>query len=388
MEISFDAVTFIHLAAVVLGVVSATVIFRFSVKTNPAYQPLAIGQLSIALGMFVSFSIVSQLIVHWPFMYRMGNFFVLIFVPMPYLHMVFFTKQRFWKWYDLFHLFPLLLFLIDYWHVLSLSSAEKTELILQEVHDLNRLGTFAQSKYFGPNFHQQFRTLLFSLYWFASVRLFLKWNKSQSASSADTKGWRNWMKIFLGCQFFLWFPFYLSILGLEVMTTYHIVNSFSVVWLLVSSLSLFFFPSLLYGGLLNNSAQTHRQGRVHVKQESNPEEEKKLEEFIQIIESEMDGKKFFLERGYSINDFSNDIHIPVYQISKSLNTFRSISFIDFINLKRIHHCVENIQNGKWSNYTIEAIANECGFNNRNSFTNAFKKFIGTSPSEYRENIKH
>ncbi|MCF1752895.1 helix-turn-helix domain-containing protein [Mariniradius sediminis] len=388
MEINFDWIIFVHLAAAVLGVLSAAVIFRFAVKNNPAYQPLAIGQLSISLAVFVGFSNVSQLTIYWPFMYRMGNLFALIFIPMPYLHMVFFTKQRLWRWYDSFHLIPLLVYLVDFWHVFSMSSAQKAELIVREVQDLNLLGMFAQSKYFGPGFHQEFRTILFSLYWIATVWLFWKWNKSRSESNSDAKGWRNWMVIFLGCQVFLWFPFYLSMLGLEIMTTYHIVNSFSVVWLMVSSLSLFFFPSLLYGGLLQKSAQTHRQGRVHVKQESNPEEEKKLEEFIQIIESEMDGKKFFLERGYSINDFSNDIHIPVYQISKSLNTFRSISFIDFINLKRIHHCVENIQNGKWSNYTIEAIANECGFNNRNSFTNAFKKFIGTSPSEYRENIKH
>lgn len=388
MEINFDWIIFVHLAAAVLGVLSAAVIFRFAVKNNPAYQPLAIGQLSISLAVFVGFSNVSQLTIYWPFMYRMGNLFALIFIPMPYLHMVFFTKQRLWKWYDLFHLIPLLVYLIDYWHVFSMSSEQKTELILQEVQDLNLLGMFVQSKYFGPNFHQEFRTVLFSLYWFASVRLFLKWNKSQSASSADTKGWGNWMSIFLGCQFFLWFPFYLSILGLEVMTTYHIVNSFSVVWLLVSSLSLFFFPSFLYGDSFRKNAPGHRHGKNQAKQDSDPVEEKKLEEFIHVIESEMEEKKFFLERGYSINDFSNDIHMPVYLISKSLNTFRNLSFIDFINQKRVHHCVENIENGKWSNYTIEAIANECGFNNRNSFTNAFKKFTGTSPSEYRENIRH
>jgi hypothetical protein len=55
------------------------------------------------------------------------------------------------------------------------------------------------------------------------------------------------MILFLGCQFFMWFPFYLTIFWLDKLTTYHIVNSFSVGWVMLSSLSLFFFPSLLYG---------------------------------------------------------------------------------------------------------------------------------------------
>jgi AraC-like DNA-binding protein len=91
-------------------------------------------------------------------------------------------------------------------------------------------------------------------------------------------------------------------------------------------------------------------------------------------------------QSYSINDFSKDINIPVYQISKSLNTFHEMGFIDFINKKRVQYCVQKLEKGEWSNYTIEAVAHECGFNNRNSFTNAFKKFLGTSPSEFRGNL--
>jgi AraC-like DNA-binding protein len=60
-----------------------------------------------------------------------------------------------------------------------------------------------------------------------------------------------------------------------------------------------------------------------------------------------------------------------------------MGFIDFTNQKRIKYCVEKLDSGDWKNFTIEAIAQECGFNNRNSFTNAFKKFKGVSPSEYK-----
>jgi AraC-like DNA-binding protein len=98
----------------------------------------------------------------------------------------------------------------------------------------------------------------------------------------------------------------------------------------------------------------------------------------------MVNKRLFLTAGYSINDFSRDINVPVYQISKSLNTFRECGFVDFINQQRILYCVAKFDQGEWQNLTLEAVAMECGFSNRNSFTKSFKKIKDCSPSEYRD----
>ncbi|MCH6233612.1 helix-turn-helix domain-containing protein [Cognataquiflexum rubidum] len=386
MEISFDAITFAHLAAVIVGVVSSAVILYFGFKTNPVNQPLGIGQLSISLGIFVSFSIVSQLIVHWPFLYRLGNVFVLIFIPMPYLYTVFYTQKRLWRWYDLLHLIPLLIYLVDYWDTLSLSSAQKTELILQEINDLDLLGKFSQGRFIGPGFHTEFRTVLFSGYWVAQVVILFRWVKSHSLLTPENKVWKNWMILFLGCQFFLWFPFFLTVFWLDKSTTYFITNSFSVGWVMLSSLFLFFFPSLLYGKPFEGGDRISKFTKALKKTPISDEDEKRLEEVMRSIETHMADNRLFLKPGYTINDFSKEIHIPVYQISKSLNTFQDLSFIDFINKNRVQYCVQKLEKGEWSNFTIEAVAHECGFNNRNSFTNAFKKFLGTSPSEYRENF--
>jgi AraC-like DNA-binding protein len=387
MEISFDFITLLHLAGAVLGFLSGIIILYFGFRTNPANQPLGFGQLSISLAIFVSFSLVSQLIVHWPFLYRLGNVFVLIFIPMPYLYTVFYTTKRHWRWYDLLHAIPLLIYLVDYWDVLSMSSAQKTELILQEINDLDRLGKFNQGKFIGPGFHQEFRTVLFSLYWVAEVVFVLKWIKSQQVLTYENKIWKNWMMLFLGCQFFIWFPFYLTIFWLDKVTTYHIVNSFSVGWLLLSSLSLFFFPSLLYGKPFDGANRISTFARGIKKTPLTAVEHKKLEEVMQAIERQMDENNLFLKTGFTINALSKDTSVPVYQISKSLNTFKGLGFNDYINQKRIGYCVQKFEQGEWLNFTVEAVATECGFNNRNSFTNAFKKFLGASPSAYRENIK-
>ena len=387
MEISFDFITFIHLAAVVLGILSSLVIFYFGVKATPANQPLAIGQLLASLAIFVSFSLVSKLILQWPLLYRLGNPLLLAFIPLPFLHMVFYTRNRHWKWYDLLHSIPLLIFLVDYGHVLLLSNAEKLLIIQQEIDDLNLLGEFRQSKYFGPRFHQEFRTVLYSAYWAAQVLILVKWLKSQTSLTPQNKVWKNWIMVFLGCQFFMWFPFYLSFFGMEIMTTYHIVNSFSVGWLLVSSLSLFFFPSLLYGTGLAGPSVSSKIAKVIRKTPTTEVSEKKLEEYMQVIESQMGSKMLFLTTGYSINDLSRDTNVPVYQILKSLKTFKGCGFVDFINQQRIKFCVGKFDQGEWLNFTLEAVALDCGFSNRNSFTKSFKKFKDCSPSEYRDALR-
>jgi AraC-like DNA-binding protein len=305
---------------------------------------------------------------------------------MPYLYTVFHTKNRLWKWYDLLHAIPLLIFLADQWDVLTLSSPEKVKLILLEINDLDLYAKFNQGRFIGPGFHQEFRTVLFSGYWVAQVVLFVKWVRGQSILTHENKVWKNWMILFLGCQFFLWFPFYLTVFWLDKLTTYHIVNSFSVGWVMLSSLSLFFFPSLLYGKPFEGGDKISKLTKALKKPQISEAEEKKLEDVMQIIDSYMETERLFLKMGYTINDFSKDIHIPVYQISKSLNTFKDMGFVDYTNHMRVHYCLKKFKEGVWSNYTIEAIAGECGFNNRNSFTNAFKKFLRTSPSEYRENF--
>jgi AraC-like DNA-binding protein len=384
MEITFDFITVIYLAAALFGTLSSLVIFYFGIKANPANQPLAIGQLLASLAIVVGFSLVSKLILHWPFLYRLGTPLLLAFIPMTFLHVVFYTRNRHWKWYDILHSIPLLIFLVDYGHVLLLPNAEKLVIIQQEINDLNLLGEFRQSKYFGPRFHQEFRTVLYSAYWVAQVVILVKWLKSQTSLTPQNKVWKNWIIVFLGCQFFMWFPFYLSFFGMEIMTTYHIVNSFSVAWLLVSSLSLFFFPSLLYGTGLAGPSISTRIVRVLRKTETTEAEVKKLEEYMQIIECQMGSKMFFLKAGYSISDFSRDINVPVYQISKSLNKFKGCGFVDFINQERIRYCIYKFDHGEWLNFTLEAVAIECGFSNRNSFTKYFKKFKDCSPSEYRD----
>jgi AraC-like DNA-binding protein len=362
-----------------LGFFSGLIILFFGIKSNPHNQPLAIGQILSALAIFVIFLLVSKLILYWPFMYRMGNVFTLLFIPLPFLNVVFHTQKRVWRWYDLVHILPLLIYLADYGHVLLMSNAAKVEILKEELNNLNLLGQFRQSRYFGSGFHENFRAVVFSMYWIGQVIFLVKWAKGKNTLSAQEKVWKNWTQVFLFFQFFMFLPAYLTFLGLDFMGSYHMVNSSLVIWLLTSTISLFFFPSIIYG---NTKHPAMKEKLTTLKEGLSKLEIEKLRKTYSIIETQMEIGKPFLLAGYSINDLSKQINIPVYQISKSLNTIIQLNFLDYINNKRIQYCKTHFTEEEWRRYSIEAIALKSGFSNRNTFTRSFKKVEGILPSDF------
>jgi AraC-like DNA-binding protein len=383
MEITLHFNSLIHLAAAILGILSGFIILYFGIKTIPANQPLAFAQIFASLAIFVDFLVISKLIFYWPFVYRLGHLFILIFIPMPFLYVLFYTKKRLWRWFDLLHALPLVVFLVDYGHVYLLSNAEKITILQEEIYNLPLLGEFRQSKYIGPGFHEDFRSYLFSFYWVVQLFIFMEWILRNKNPDPSARLWRNWTIFFIACQFFMFVPFYLNLLGFQASAADLITKSFVILWLFLSSVSLFFYPSLLYGFTIKPEKEIPKVTKTI---ETSVEEEQKLEEILKSIEHQMDERKLFLTQGYSINDFSKDINLPVYQISKCLNIFRGMGFVDYNNQKRIMHCVSKFGKREWQIYTFEAMASECGFSNRNTFTRAFKKFQGCYPSEYKKNL--
>jgi AraC-like DNA-binding protein len=388
MNIPFDFPTIIHLAATILGIVSGLVILYQSIKTNPINMPLAIGQISLSLAIWVSFAVVSKLLVHWPFLFRTGSFLGLVFVPLPFLYVSFYTQKRTWRWYDFLHFIPAMVFLVDFWPIFILSSQQKLALILKDINDQNLYAELRESRFFPPGFHQTFRTILFSGYWVAQVGMVYQWVKKQVNFSYEDRVWKNWIMVYLFFQAGIWLPLYLTFIWIDRALTYHMVNTAAAAWMVVSSFLLLLYPSLLYGYQPIKSKQKSRkpQPTANVAFNAMDPELQKLEELKSLVDQRLAQDTLFLKPGYPITEFSKDIGIPVYQLSKCITQFSGMGFIDFMNEKRIQYCVKKLESGEWKNFTVEAIASECGFNNRNSFTNAFKKFKGTSPSEFKKQI--
>ena len=57
-------------------------------------------------------------------------------------------------------------------------------------------------------------------------------------------------------------------------------------------------------------------------------------------------------------------------------------FSDYLNRFRIEYCERIMNDTSAGAFSFKELAFKCGFNNRNTFTTAFKKFTGKTPSEY------
>jgi AraC-like DNA-binding protein len=130
-----------------------------------------------------------------------------------------------------------------------------------------------------------------------------------------------------------------------------------------------FFRSLL--GLEKNQSHSLKHPR-----------NKNFELIKYRLEEFMNREKPFLKPGYSIKELATDLHMPSYKLSAYINKRMGMNFNDYLNQFRIKYCEELIKRQTDGKPLMQQLAQRCGFHNRNSFTTAFKKFTGRTPSDY------
>ena len=91
---------------------------------------------------------------------------------------------------------------------------------------------------------------------------------------------------------------------------------------------------------------------------------------------------YFLDREAHIEDFALKLNHSEKEVTDFLKTQTSDSFNELVNKNRIKYFKELLNAKKHESFTIEALSEMSGYNNRQSMYNAFKKHVGCSPSEY------
>ena len=112
--------------------------------------------------------------------------------------------------------------------------------------------------------------------------------------------------------------------------------------------------------------------------------EKLLYDFQQLLESE----KIYRRQGLDIDTAAKMLNSNRNYLSRAINQTKQQNFVEYINLYRVEEAVEIIreQSRGGNNYTIQAISEMAGFNNRTSFYAAFKQVVGVTPMEYKKTI--
>lgn len=386
MEIVIHFKDLIYLSSHLIGVLISALLIYIGIKNYPPNILLGLSFASLTYGAFIAWLIFSGLYVHFPALYRTGNIGGLLFPPFFYLYIrsVLYPQSESWK--DLLFFFPLLLYIIDYFPVLFLISlVEKKNLILQEIHDPVLFTSFNQAWFLPKNFHTLFRTLVILFFWVLSFRL-LYLKKKENGFQKFEKPWFNWMIIYLVFNSLLIFPFLLSNFFSYQSIQYDFAHLTGAILLLVSASTILFFPQVLYG---TNQFEYIRKVQDEMTDDGKSYEEKiPPEKYLHIeqkLKEALEGKKVYVQKGYSLADLAKETKIPAYQLTYHINRNLNSTFYDLINYQRIEETCRIIESGKYKHLTLEALSEKSGFNNRNSFSVAFKKFKGIKPSEYLKN---
>lgn len=152
------------------------------------------------------------------------------------------------------------------------------------------------------------------------------------------------------------------------------------------------FPTVRFNSYINLPGKTrHRIVRKQKTETKHPiafyMSQERTAEIEENIRNHFSRNKPFLKHGYSLRMLSEEIHLPLHQLSAFINSFYKMNFNDFVNEYRIISCIEKLLKKEWEFKKLESIAEESGFNNRNTFTSAFKKATGLNPSEFIKYIK-
>ncbi|MEX2567689.1 MAG: AraC family transcriptional regulator [Cyclobacteriaceae bacterium] len=306
-----------------------------------------------------------------------------------------------WKKSDWIHFLPVVIHYLDlipYFLEPSVNKLVYAELV---VADPNQIGKVA-SGWIPIRLHYVFRILLqtgyyiYLLFWIIGLnpRFFKDFFLQASFN------WLVIVMVFMGWVVLFQFSFLvtevLSVLQFASQEDFNsLTRKLSLVGIFLLNLYINFKPKQLYKPL-SRSRQGDQRHPTSNKTVSDidgvpvPIDEDENTPIKRSILNLLEEDKVFLKVGMDLGDFSKCLGIPKNQVSHVINKEFGKRFNEFLNHYRINHAVHLIEQGYLDDFTLEALAEQSGFNSRITFFNAFKKEMGTSPSEFwksfQENI--
>ncbi|WP_187176289.1 AraC family transcriptional regulator [Algoriphagus sp. AK58] len=368
-----------------IGFLIGILLVFYGFQKQKANILIGLSFLFLTYAVFLAFLIDSGYHIQLPHLYRTGNIAALLFAPLAFLYIRQVVENRKISIRDFYHFLPALVYLADFSPVLFLTSVEeKRQLIQSEIEDPVVFVYFNQSRFFPSNFYTLARTFLIFIYWFFSIRILYQYGKRYAdLSQTFGKEWVTWMKIYVYSELILFLPFVILARFVDLSVGYDLIHLTGAIVILSSGIAIFFFPKVLYG--INEFefilATQKEKTKPEISDVLNSEKELHIQEQLNLILAK---EKKHLQKGYSINDLAKDTQIPAYLLTLFINRILQTNFSDLINQHRIEECCFLMDSGKLKHLTLEGLADVCGFSNRNSFSGAFKKFKGMTPSQYQK----
>lgn len=286
---------------------------------------------------------------------------------------------------------PALISIVPY----NFADAATQQWVVNQIYN-NVSFAFSDNEYIVPSWHWFTFPLSALLYTLLQLRLAILAAKAKTHSKI-TMSW------------ILTFTVICSVIFLGILALNGIVReNFSDVWrilnvgnlvlflgliLLALSGSFFVNPAFIFGfvrampdGL--SPAGEGRSTRLKIGAEFQENRVKMYDhDLIVKVEKYIMQDQVFRKTGLTVSDLASMLEIPNHKLSDLFNNHYKLNFNAYINNLRVQYIKDRLEVGEWKQFTLEAIAQEAGFSSRNSFSLAFKRTTGLTPSNYLALLK-
>lgn len=95
-------------------------------------------------------------------------------------------------------------------------------------------------------------------------------------------------------------------------------------------------------------------------------------------------EKPFLHRDLTLQEVAQAIGVPQHHLTQAINAHLQKNFYTLVNEHRLEEVKRRLLDRQYAHLTVLAIAHDAGFNSKSSFNMTFKKLVGMTPSQYRD----
>lgn len=307
---------------------------------------------------------------------------------------------------DFWHLLPMMIFFIAALPNAFIPWSTKVEVATEAVKDVGFIQTYSATlldEIFPVSAIYLSRPVLVLGYTLWSIGIFICYLIQRKVSAVFSKQYfmTKWLSLLMGLMLVLVVTQILLIIKAfemgfsELYFTLNILRILSIAGLIGLMISLFFFPTILYG-LPRMPESAILPNLEEAKTVTLPEEERNNinhfeSTYLIAIGWKADSymKEFqpYLNPDFNLAQLSVNTQIPVHHIGYYFREVKKQHFIEYRNEWRINHAKSLIKEGKAKELTLEAIGKLSGFSSRNTFRTTFEKVEGMPPSTFASQIK-
>jgi len=322
---------------------------------------------ALCISNFLAFRMKETFLIWFPHIFYFGSSFTILWGPLLY----FYTKSLAFRDFhfrkrDIVHFMPFAVHFLFHIFSFHLKSADAKRVLISH----------------GGLFDPHLNVVIFGIiqflilcYTIASFRILWGYRFQLKTTFSNLESIKlSWMTFVLSGFTVKW------LFDVWYGTAFFWTKTLPITPLVLSRLTLFLFVNIMiFKGLRQPSIFSGIESNNRGKKQSLSKV--KTEKYASQLHSYMEANKPYLDPEITLVQLASKVGIPHRSLSEVIHQSFGKNFYDFINAYRIKESKHLLRD---RSVTVLEILYQVGYNSKSSFNTAFKKYVGMTPSQYKQ----